>query len=231
MWRGSAEVRRFAEQHGGVEALRAVVNAQLARMVTALGRTPMAWDDAFVAGGLPRQSVVMAWRSVEVGLAAAAAGHDVVMTPVLPTYFDYAEDAGPDEPLSIGAPLTLADVAGWTPPAATGSPGAILGGQGQLWAEYMPDNATREYRAFPRLSALAANLWRARPTDLAGEAGALEAHLARLRARHVALRPAAGPHPWQRGGQGARAPVGVLPMDLVAQHLQRAAASGEPPSS
>ena len=64
----------MAVEHGGVEGLRSAVNAQLARIVLELGRTPMAWDDAFVAGGLPTQTVVMPWRSAAIGHAAARPG-------------------------------------------------------------------------------------------------------------------------------------------------------------
>jgi hexosaminidase len=230
MWRDSAQVRAYAAQHGGVPALRGVVNAQLARFVLDLGRTPIAWDDAFVAGGLPTQTIIMAWRSAALGLRAAAAGHDVVMSPVLPTYLDYAEAAGPDEPLSIAAPLTAAEVAAWVPPPAEpGSPGRVLGGQGQLWTEYTPDLAAREYRAFPRLTLLAANLWRGQPTALDVDGPALAAQLARLDALGVNHRPLAGPHPWQRPGTGRRAPVGVPPITAMAAYLAQAAAQAEPP--
>jgi hexosaminidase len=230
MWRGSPEVMALAQEHGGVEALRSAVNAQLARVVLDLGRTPMAWDDAFVAGGLPTDTVVMPWRSATIGHAAAAAGHDVVMTPVLPTYFDYAEAAGMDEPLSIGAPLGVDQVAAWVPePAEPSSPGRVLGGQAQLWTEYAPDAAAREYRAFPRLSVLGANLWRGRPLDLAAERDALDAQVARLDAQHVNHRPLSGPRPWQRAGTGRRAPVGIYPIDAVAAHLAATAGDAEPP--
>jgi hexosaminidase len=231
MWRGAPEVLALAGKHGGVEGLRSAVNAQLARVVLDLGRTPITWDDAFVAGGLPPATVVMPWRSAAIGHAAAAAGHDVVMTPVLPTYFDYAEDAGPDEPLSIGAPLGVDRVAAWVPePAAADSPGRILGGQAQLWTEYCPDSATREYRAFPRLSVLGANLWRGRPLALPEEAAPLAAQVARLDARHVNHRPLAGPHPWQRAGTGNRAPLGIYPIDAVAEHLAATVGDAEPPA-
>jgi hexosaminidase len=231
MWRGSPEVLELAAQHGGVEGLRSAVNAQLARIVLDLGRTPMAWDDAFVAGGLPTQTVVMPWRSAAIGHAAAAAGHDVVMTPVLPTYLDYAEDAGLDEPLSIGAPLGTDRVAAWIPErAGSDSPGRVLGGQAQLWTEYAPDAAAREYRAFPRLTVLGANLWRGMPLDLTAEATAVAAQLARLDALHVNHRPLAGPRPWQRAGTGNRAPVGIYPIDAVAEHLAATAGDSEPPA-
>lgn len=231
MWRGSPEVLTLAAAHGGVEGLRSVVNAQLAQIVADLGRTPIAWDDAFVAGGLPTQSVVMPWRSAAIGHAAAAAGHDVVMTPVLPTYFDYAEDAGMDEPLSIGAPLGVDRVAAWVPePAGGDSPGRVLGGQGQLWTEYTPDAAAREYRAFPRLAILGANLWRGTPLDLTAEEPSVTAQVARLDALHVNHRPLAGPRPWQRAGTGKRAPVGIYPIDAVAAHLAATAGDAEPPA-
>jgi hexosaminidase len=230
MWRGSPEVLALARRHGGVQALRSAVNAQLARIVLDLGRTPMAWDDAFVAGGLPTRTVVMPWRSAAIGHAAAAAGHDVVMTPVLPTYFDYAEAEGMDEPLSIGAPLGVDRVAAWVPePAAPGSPGRVLGGQAQLWTEYAPDAAAREYRAFPRLTVLGANLWRGRPLDLAADRRTLDTQVARLDAMHVNHRPLAGPRPWQRAGTGTRAPVGIYPIDAVSEHLAATAGDAEPP--
>lgn len=231
MWRGSPEVLAMAAGHGGVEGLRSAVNAQLARIVLDLGRTPMVWDDAFVAGGLPTPTVVMPWRSEAIGHAAAAAGHDVVMTPVLPTYFDYAEDAGMAEPLSIGAALGVDRVAAWVPmECAADSPGRVLGGQGQLWTEYCPDAAAREYRAFPRLSILSANLWRGRPLDLITEITEVTAQIARLDAVHVNHRPMAGPRPEQRAGTGNRAPVGIYPIDAVWTHLAATAGEAEPPA-
>src|SRR4029077_9586437 len=35
----------------------------------------------------------------------------------------------------------------------------ILGGQGQIWTEYIPDAKHVEYMAFPRMEALAEVLW------------------------------------------------------------------------
>ena len=231
MWRGSPEVLEMAVGHGGVERLRSAVNAHLARIALGLGRAPMAWDDAFVAGGLPQQTIVMPWRSAALGHAAAAAGHDVVMTPVLPTYFDYAEDAGPDEPLSIGAPLGVDRVAAWVPELADpASPGRVLGGQAQLWTEYAPDAAAREYRAFPRLAVLGANLWRGTPLDMVAEGAAVAAQVARLDARHVNHRPLPGPRPWQRAGTGSRAPAGGYDIDAVSEHLAATAGDAEPPA-
>jgi hexosaminidase len=35
----------------------------------------------------------------------------------------------------------------------------VLGGQGQLWGEYMADQRHREYMAYPRAAALSEVLW------------------------------------------------------------------------
>jgi hexosaminidase len=105
----------------------------------------------------------------------------------------------------------------------------VLGGQAQLWSEYTPDAASREYRAFPRLSVLAANLWRGVPLDLISDGGALSAQVARLDALHVNHRPLAGPRPWQRAGTGNRAPVGIYPIEEVSAHLAATAGEAEPP--
>jgi hexosaminidase len=52
------------------------------------GRRLIGWDEPR-DGGLSENAVVMSWRGVEGGIAAARAGHDVVMTPTSHTYFDY----------------------------------------------------------------------------------------------------------------------------------------------
>jgi hexosaminidase len=58
----------------------------------------------------------------------------------------------------------------------------VLGAQGQLWTEYMPDPQRMEYMAWPRLCALAEVLWSPPQTrDAAGFARRLKTHLERLR--------------------------------------------------
>ncbi|HET9809435.1 MAG TPA: family 20 glycosylhydrolase, partial [Candidatus Limnocylindria bacterium] len=58
----------------------------------------------------------------------------------------------------------------------------VLGAQGQLWTEYMPDPQRMEYMAWPRLCALSEVLWSPRETrDAADFARRLETHLERLR--------------------------------------------------
>jgi hexosaminidase len=45
------------------------------------------------------------------------------------------------------------------PPEGIGTVGPVLGGQGNLWTEYVATNAHAEYMIFPRMLALSEALW------------------------------------------------------------------------
>jgi hexosaminidase len=85
------------------------------------------------------------------------------MAPGAYTYFDHYQSGDRDtEPLAIGGFLPLDSVYDYDPVPAGLTPEQarhILGAQGQVWAEYIPDPKRVEYMAFPRLEALAEVLW------------------------------------------------------------------------
>ena len=116
------------------------------------------WDE-ILEGGLAPGAVVMSWRGEEGGIAAASAGHDVVIGPEPYVYLDwYQAPSDSGEPLAIH-PDRYTDVAkmyGYEPvPAALTEEqrGHVLGSQGQLWTEYVPTPEHAEYMLFPRLCA------------------------------------------------------------------------------
>jgi len=126
------------------------------------GRRLIGWDE-ILEGGLAPGATVMSWRGEDGGIAAAKAGHDVVMTPGNWTYFDHYPTRNiQDEPHAIGGYLPLQKVYEYEPvPASLTSEEArhILGVQGQLWTEYIPTPERVEYMAFPRMCALAEVIW------------------------------------------------------------------------
>jgi len=128
------------------------------------GRRLLGWDE-ILEGGLAQNVAVMSWRGEDGGIAAARAGHDVIMAPHEQTYFDYYQAADREtEPLSIGGHLPLEKVFAYEPiPAGLSEDEArhVLGGQGQLWTEYLPRTENIEYMAFPRACALSEVLWSA----------------------------------------------------------------------
>ncbi|RJL30983.1 beta-N-acetylhexosaminidase [Bailinhaonella thermotolerans] len=205
-WAANPEIVAYQRELGlaGPGDLHAHFLLQLADVLSAHGSRAVVWDEAFVSGALRPDSIVMAWRGEGVARRAAEAGYDVVMTPVLPTYFDYSEVEGPDEPLAIAGPLPLSAVASFRPVPAEWSAEAaerVLGTQFQLWSERIPDARTLDYRAWPRGCALAQVAWSGQAADVEER---LPRHLRRLDALGVEYRPLDGPRPWQKGGTGRR---------------------------
>src|SRR5207237_5653132 len=97
---------------------------------------------------------------------------------------DYSQTELPVEPPGIGGHNSLEDVYAYDPvPRALSAEAAkhVLGSQGQIWTEYMPDPKRVEYMAWPGLAALAEVLWSPRETrDWAAFEKRLATHLARL---------------------------------------------------
>ncbi len=145
--------------------LQSWMTAQMSRWLEARGRALIGWDEILEGGteGLAPNAVVMSWRGMDGGIAAAQAGHDVVMTPTSNTYFDYyqSQDTA-HEPPAIGGFLPVETVYAFDPvPPALDSVQAkrILGTQGQIWTEYQRTPKNVEYMVFPRLVALAEVAW------------------------------------------------------------------------
>ncbi|MFI5685668.1 beta-N-acetylhexosaminidase [Streptomyces sp. NPDC051636] len=175
-----------------------------AKWLSARGRRLIGWDE-ILEGGLAEGAAVSSWRGYGGGIAAARAGHDVVMCPEQYVYLDHRQDAGADEPVPIGFVRTLEDVYRFepVPEQLTGEEARrVLGTQANVWTEVMEDAARVDYQAFPRLAAFAEVAWSALPApaerDFAGFERRMAAHYRRLDALGVAYRPPAGPRPWQR---------------------------------
>jgi hexosaminidase len=183
-WKESAAAQARMKEFGlkNEDELQSWFITHFDKWLTARGRRLIGWDE-ILEGGLAPGATVMSWRGESGGIAAAKAGHDVVMAPEKPTYFDY--DNSEDEPIKIRRLNTLAEVYAYEPvPKELSADEAkhVLGAQGQLWTEYMPDPQRMEYMAWPRLTALAEVLWSPRETrDAESFKERLEAHLERMR--------------------------------------------------
>ncbi|MDR0714191.1 MAG: beta-N-acetylhexosaminidase [Bacteroidales bacterium] len=136
--------------------------SRIEKFVNAKGRTVIGWDE-ILEGGLAANATVMSWRGMEGGVVAAKQGHDVIMTPTDFCYFDYYQSKNRDtEPLAIGGYLPLEKVYAFdpTPAGLTDSEAQhILGGQANLWTEYLAAPSAVEYMLFPRLAAMSEALW------------------------------------------------------------------------
>lgn len=198
LWKTSPQIQArirtlgLADEH----ALQSWFIGQMDAWLTARGRRLVGWDE-ILEGGLAPGATVMSWRGTDGGIAAARAGHDVVMAPNAYTYLDhYPTRDTAHEPVAIGGFLPLDSVYLFDPvPPELDAAAArhILGAQAQLWTEYILDPKHAEYMAYPRLTALAEAVWTplARK-DLGDFRQRLAVHLQRLDALDVAYRRGAG---------------------------------------
>jgi len=183
-WLASAAARERAKKEGlsHVEDLLGWWAGRLATHLAGRGRRAAFWDEVLDRTA-PPGSLIFGWRDESRVAAARAAGHEVVAVPQPYLYLDWAESDGPDEPLAIRAPLPLEKVYSY-------QPGPVAGVQGQVWTEYLPTPEMVEWRAFPRLAAVAEVGWSApEPRDFPGFRQRLAAHLARLDVLKVNYRP------------------------------------------
>ncbi|WP_083977660.1 beta-N-acetylhexosaminidase [Kitasatospora azatica] len=156
--------------------------------------------------GWQSRAAVASWRGYAGGVAAARAGHQVVMCPEQHVYLDHRQADGPDEPIPVGFVRTLEDVYRFEPvPPALDEVSArqVIGTQANLWTEFMDHARDVDYRAFPRLAAFAEVAWSALPRDPAERdftafEQRMRTHYRRLDALGVEYRAPGGPHPWQR---------------------------------
>ncbi|MFJ8533086.1 beta-N-acetylhexosaminidase [Streptomyces sp. NPDC093591] len=205
-WRQSATAQERIRELGlkDEDELQAWFIGHFDTWLAARGRRLIGWDE-ILEGGLAPGAAVSSWRGYAGGIAAARAGHDVVMCPEQQVYLDHRQDGGADEPVPIGYVRTLEDVYRFEPVPAELTPDEarhVLGAQANVWTEVMEDHARVDYQTFPRLAAFAEVAWSRLPApaerDFADFEGRMAAHYRRLDALGVAYRPPTGPRPWQR---------------------------------
>ncbi|MDN3293667.1 beta-N-acetylhexosaminidase [Streptomyces ficellus] len=206
-WKASPAARARVKELGlaDEEGLQAWFIRHFDRWLAARGRRLIGWDE-ILEGTLPPGAAVSSWRGYAGGIAAAEAGHDVVMCPEQHVYLDHRQDGGVDEPVPIGYVRTLEDVYRFEPVPPRLSPQAaahILGTQANVWTEVMENRSRVDYQVFPRLAAFAEVAWSTRlpapaERDLADFERRMTVHYRRLDALGVDYRPPTGPLPWQK---------------------------------
>ena len=161
-WRKCARCQARMRDEGlqNVHELQSYFIRRMEKFINAKGRVLIGWSD-IREGGLAQNAVVMDW--IGGATEAASAGHDVVMSPNASCYFDYYQSQDHStEPRAFGNFLPLAKVYAFEPTPAELAPqfrGHILGAQGNVWTEYIPNLKHAEFMAFPRLTALAEVVW------------------------------------------------------------------------
>jgi hexosaminidase len=143
------------------DALQSWFMARMEKIINAHGRKMVGWDE-ILQGGLSQNATVMSWRGMQGGIAAAKQGHDAILTPNRPLYFNYRQSEAIDEPAGRDPVNSLAEVYNFQAEPAeltAAEQQHILGVQGSIWTEYILTEDRVQHMLFPRAAALAEMAW------------------------------------------------------------------------
>jgi hexosaminidase len=165
-WKNSRFCQELIAKEGlhDENGLQSYFIRRMEKYILSKGKTIIGWDE-ILEGGLAPHATVMSWRGVKGGLEAARLGHDVIMTPGSHCYFDHYQSESHTEPLAIGGLTTLEKVYKWNPVPESleqDKQKYILGGQANVWTEYIRTYPEVEYMAYARGMAMAEVLWTGR---------------------------------------------------------------------
>jgi hexosaminidase len=165
-WAGSPAVAALMAREGLATAadVQGWMMARLAAHLAARGVRTAAWEEAAggAQGGIGHGAILFSWTGQGPGIAAARAGHPVVMCPARHTYLDLAHSADPDDwGATWAGTLPLGATVDWdpVPEGAADIAPRILGVQGCFWAEFTTRDAEAEPMIAPRILGIAIRAW------------------------------------------------------------------------
>ncbi len=162
-WKIDPDAQRVMQEQGlkSEEELQSYFIRRMEEIINARDKVMIGWDE-ILEGGLAPNAVVMSWRGEKGGIAAAKAGHEVIMTPSKYTYLDLKQGHDDMEPNLGYSKAHLSTVynyevipEGFTPEQAA----MIKGIQANMWTESISDWGKYTYMTYPRLFAVAENAW------------------------------------------------------------------------
>jgi len=183
-WDASPRVQQLRKELNlpDSHALQSWFIRQMDSFLQSKGRQLIGWDE-ITEGGLADHAAVMVWQNYKVAQSATSAGHPIV-------------NVG-SEPLAIHHVLPLDMSYGFDPVPSQFSPDQaklVLGTEGLLWSEYIPNEFQLQLMAFPRLAAVAEVAWSSpSQKNYPRFLSAAHTHMARLRIMDVAHYPLPSP--------------------------------------
>ncbi len=162
-WKNSSFCQELIKKEGlkDEHGLQSYFITRMEKYINSKGKQIIGWDE-ILEGGLAPNATVMSWRGIEGGLEAARQNHDVIMTPGSHCYFDHYQSENANEPLAIGGYTPIEKVYAWQPipeNLTADKRKYILGGQANLWTEYIQNFSKLEYMAYARGIAMSEALW------------------------------------------------------------------------
>lgn len=125
------------------------------------GKTVIGWDE-ILDGSAVDGMIAQSYRGHAPAAKGIRRGHQVILSPDRWCYYNYYQEDPETEPKAQPLLLTLKKAYSYFPVVDSLpelSAKHIIGVEGCVWGEYIPDSRTAEYWAFPRTSALSEVGW------------------------------------------------------------------------
>jgi hexosaminidase len=163
-WKQSASTQAFMKEKGLKDevALQSYFIEQVAGYLKEKNKKVIGWHE-IMEGKIDTSSILMNWADDRKAIEAVGRGFSVIMTPGKPYYFDHYQSKDTKDSLAIHGYNPLEAVYKYEPvPSAISSKGLthkILGGQANVWTEYMEYPTKVDYMVLPRMTAVSETLW------------------------------------------------------------------------
>ena len=145
----------------GEEQLQSWMILQVEQYLANKGKKIIGWDE-ILDGGVSQDATVMSWQGFQGAVKAAQHGNHAIMTPTEYCYYNFYQ-ANPDHsPVAMAGLVTLYKAYNFNPIPEGLTPEQqrfILGGQCNLWTEFINNEEQAEYMLLPRFFAMAECLW------------------------------------------------------------------------
>ena len=156
------QARMKAEHLKDTHDLQSYFIKRMEKFLLANHKKLLGWDE-ILEGGLAPSATVMSWRGEKGGIEAAKQGHEVVMSPSNPLYFNRYQADPKTEPFAAGFSINsldkVYDYNPYTKALTAEQHKFIKGGQFAIWTENIATREYLEYMLLPRMPAIAEGLW------------------------------------------------------------------------
>jgi hexosaminidase len=158
-WEKSDEIKALMAKENlkTMEEVQSYFEKRIEKIVESKGKKFIGWDE-ILEGGLAPNALVMSWRGIKGGIAAAKMGHQVVMSPTTYAYLDFMQGDAISEP-HVYSTLRLNKAYQFEPVPEGVESKYILGGQANLWSEQVYNTRHLQYMIWPRSLAISESLW------------------------------------------------------------------------
>lgn len=151
-------------KHTPENQLQSYINREVETFMKERGRAIIGWDE-ILEGGLSGESIIMSWRGIKGGIAAARQRHRVIMSPNVYSYIDHPQlkDLGKQPRTTDSYIVSASKIYSFEPlipdSLTNEQQRLILGPQVNLWTEHVAYPQHAFYQLLPRLGASCEVQW------------------------------------------------------------------------